>query len=592
VLLAAGVVGCANKTEGAAPADAPADNAASSDATEEEAPDALAVQAAERAARLDLARAAYDSGAWEGGDLYAASIRTSVMNVPAWPEETDGGGPPPADGTEDREGGPYRLGYFRHGSHVPFFPEPVPNDDCPEGWYELLSGGFVCGKYTSPDPKAPSVKFAANPPNLAEAMPYKYGYAVVDNTPVYRRVLSIKDRQKYEPELIPVLDAGAPSEEAGAPSSDDTETTPVASASASVTAPEETVPEHGKKRAPPKDAGVIKLGDLKGRGVLVRRMKKGFYVALDRAFNAAHARWWRTSEGFAIPFEKIALQSWTPDFHGSWVKVADSASLDAGGRGGSPLGSPPTEAGEVPEGNGTAALVNSGVAARYAMNDKGRMAFVGTLAKWTALELAEDPKTVDGVVFDPTTSGFWVRHMDLMIATPEPPSDLGEDEKWIDVDLGRQYLVAFEGKHPVFATRVSSGRRFPWDPTHDHPTPTGTYRIYEKHVSTTMDGDVAADGPYSIEDVPWVMYFQGSYALHGAFWHNLFGTTRSHGCVNMSPIDARELFFWVEPELPKGWHGVFQTAGHPGTRVVIHEPRRAVSSAPPAPRLAGKAGGT
>jgi lipoprotein-anchoring transpeptidase ErfK/SrfK len=87
-----------------------------------------------------------------------------------------------------------------------------------------------------------------------------------------------------------------------------------------------------------------------------------------------------------------------------------------------------------------------------------------------------------------------------------------------------------------------------------------------------MDGDVASDGPYSIEDVPWVMYFQGSYALHGAFWHNLFGSTRSHGCVNMSPLDARALFFWVEPELPTGWHGVFQTEGHPGTRVIIHEP--------------------
>ena len=87
-----------------------------------------------------------------------------------------------------------------------------------------------------------------------------------------------------------------------------------------------------------------------------------------------------------------------------------------------------------------------------------------------------------------------------------------------------------------------------------------------------MDGDVASDGPYSIEDVPWVMYFPGSYALHGAFWHNLFGTTRSHGCVNMSPIDAREIFFWTEPHLPKGWHGVFQSEANKGTRVVIHEP--------------------
>jgi hypothetical protein len=392
------------------------------------------------------------------------------------------------------------------------------------------------------------VRFAANPPNIADAMPYRYGYSVTDNTPVYRRVLSLLDRQKFEPELIPpppkAADASAPSSSPA----DDTDTQGDESAS------EHTTP---KNKHAVKDAGTVKLGDLKGRGVLVRRMMKGFYVALDRAFNAAHARWWRTAEGFAIPFERVALQGWSPGFHGSWVKPADPANLDGG---------------DVPEGNGRAALVNSSYAARFTPNDKGKMGFTTALPKWTALELSGEAKTIDGVVFELTTSGFWVRIMDLMIATPEPPPDLAEEEKWIDVDLKRQFLVAFEGKHPVYATRVSSGRRTSWDPEHDHPTPTGTFRIYEKHVSTTMDGDVAADGPYSIEDVPWVMYFQGSYALHGAFWHNLFGTTRSHGCVNMSPIDAREIFFWSEPSLPKGWHGVFQTSGRPGTRVVIHEP--------------------
>jgi lipoprotein-anchoring transpeptidase ErfK/SrfK len=544
-----------------------------------DAPDEAEVAAAERSARLASARASFDAGAWEGGDLFAAAMRTSVMNSPAWPDDPDAGGTsskPGSPGGEPKDSGAYRLGYVRHGSHVPYFPDPISNDDCPDGWYELLSGGFVCGKYTSPDPRAPSVKFAANPPNLTEAMPYKYGYAVADNTPVYRRVLSLLDRQKYEPELIPPPpDAGTSTEGA---SGADASTTAVAEDTDNPAGGDETTPERGKKHGSkdlPKDAGIVKLSDLRGRGVLVRRMKRGFYVALDRSFNAAHARWWRTSEGFAIPFEKIALQSWTPDFHGSWVKRKEHTE---GPRPPTPEAADAADAGEAsepaddPAGNGTAALVNSGFAARYTLNDKGKMAMTGPLPKWTALELADDPKTEGGVVFDPTTSGFWVRHMDLMVATPEPPPDLGEDEKWIDVDLGRQYLVAFEGKHPVFATRVSSGRRFPWDPTHDHPTPTGSYRIYEKHVSTTMDGDVAADGPYSIEDVPWVMYFQGSYALHGAFWHNLFGSTRSHGCVNMSPLDARELFFWVEPELPAGWHGVFQTAGHPGTRVIIHEP--------------------
>jgi lipoprotein-anchoring transpeptidase ErfK/SrfK len=548
---AMGLVACKGENA-AATADAVATDAAADAAprpAEDAAPDVSAD--AEHAARVELARASLDAGTWEGGDLYAATIRTSVMSSPAWPDDPDAG---PVDPPSTA----FRLGYLRHGSHVPYFPEAIVNDECPEGWYELLAGGFVCGKYTSPDPKAPSVKFAANPPNLAEAMPYKYGYSTVANTPVYRRVLSLLDRQRYEPELIPPPPSTSASAtpgslpDASTPTSGEDTDTPAPSDEPAADRPS------SKSRHPAKDAGPpVKLGDLKGRGVLVRRMMRGFYVALDRSFNAAHARWWRTAEGFAIPFEKIALQGWSPDFHGSWVKPLDAASADGG---------------ELPEGNGTAALVNTAYAARYVPNAKGKLGYTTALPKWTALELSGDAETLDGVSMQQTTSGFWVRTVDLMVATPQPPSDLAEGEKWIDVDLGRQLLVAFEGTHPVYATRVSSGRRFPWDPTHDHPTPTGTFRIYEKHVSTTMDGDVASDGPYSIEDVPWVMYFQGSYALHGAFWHNLFGTTRSHGCVNLSPIDARELFFWTEPTLPKGWHGVFQTGTRPGTRVVIHEP--------------------
>jgi lipoprotein-anchoring transpeptidase ErfK/SrfK len=88
-----------------------------------------------------------------------------------------------------------------------------------------------------------------------------------------------------------------------------------------------------------------------------------------------------------------------------------------------------------------------------------------------------------------------------------------------------------------------------------------------------MDGDgtVAGDLPYSIEDVPYVAYFEGSYALHGAFWHNNFGREMSHGCVNLSPLDAKKVFFWAEPRLPRGWHAVWSTPDNRGTLVVVHE---------------------
>jgi hypothetical protein len=72
-------------------------------------------------------------------------------------------------------------------------------------------------------------------------------------------------------------------------------------------------------------------------------------------------------------------------------------------------------------------------------------------------------------------------------------------------------------------------------------------------------------------DVPWTMFFEGSYALHGAFWHEGFGRVRSHGCINLGPTDARWLFYWAPPFLPEGWHGVHAHEGSPGTTVIVHD---------------------
>ena len=137
-----------------------------------------------------------------------------------------------------------------------------------------------------------------------------------------------------------------------------------------------------------------------------------------------------------------------------------------------------------------------------------------------------------------------------------PPKGLAPNEKWVDVNLSAQSLVAYEGDKPVYATIISSGRHNDEDKTKDHRTVQGEFRIREKHIAATMEDDGASDGPYSIQDVPWIMYFEASYALHGAFWHSKFGHEKSHGCVNMTPHDAKHVFGWAGPNLPAGWHGV------------------------------------
>jgi lipoprotein-anchoring transpeptidase ErfK/SrfK len=84
------------------------------------------------------------------------------------------------------------------------------------------------------------------------------------------------------------------------------------------------------------------------------------------------------------------------------------------------------------------------------------------------------------------------------------------------------------------------------------------------------DDDKPGESPFELRDVPYVQYFEGGYALHAAYWHDAFGTARSHGCINLSPIDARRVFLFTEPAVPDGWHGVSIPVGQ-GTLVVVHK---------------------
>ena len=146
------------------------------------------------------------------------------------------------------------------------------------------------------------------------------------------------------------------------------------------------------------------------------------------------------------------------------------------------------------------------------------------------------------------------------------PAQVGASGKWIDVDLGRQSVVAYEGTHSVRVFAVSTGLP-------ESPTVTGTFRIRLKMPTQDMTGGSRAGGDaYLLEDVPWVQYFFQDYAFHGTFWHNTFGYPASRGCINMRSADAEWLFAWTGPEYDlEGplWQG--PTAGNPGTVVVIHD---------------------
>jgi hypothetical protein len=161
--------------------------------------------------------------------------------------------------------------------------------------------------------------------------------------------------------------------------------------------------------------------------------------------------------------------------------------------------------------------------------------------------------------------GEWVRARDLHMPTPAaPPSGLGPDDRWVDVDTETQILTAYEGSRPVWSTLVSTGRG-------PNSTPRGTFRIWAKLATGEMsdEGEDIDDEPYLMQGVPWVMYFNEGVALHGAYWHDRFGARRSHGCVNLAPRDAAWLFGWARPHLPAGWTGVLPARSEPGSIVVV-----------------------
>jgi hypothetical protein len=163
----------------------------------------------------------------------------------------------------------------------------------------------------------------------------------------------------------------------------------------------------------------------------------------------------------------------------------------------------------------------------------------------------------------------WVRERDVRgPRRATPPESVRPGERWIDVDLERQVLTAYVGARAVFATLISSGRG---PEGSELATPRGEHRIWVKLRSSDMDNleNLEARESYAIQAVPWVMYFERGYGLHGTFWHRAFGRVQSHGCVNLTPRDAKRLFDWTSPRLPSGWSAVFPTEYEPGTLVRV-----------------------
>ena len=414
------------------------------------------------------------------------------------------------------------LGYMRRGSQFRAKTR-VNGPGCSQGWHEVPGHGFVCqgvGYQIGQDVQ--TFEGSPVPPALDDALPYAYARTLRDDVAQYLTIPTPEQRveaARLFQQLHAADDRAHPAHADGAH--------------------DESV------SAPPPPGQAADVGRLSATPALPEflrmRMLKGFYVSLDRIENdSANNEFYRTIRGGYVDSSTLT-EPQLPTMRG--VVLGGAWQLPV-------------------------AFVYRTGAHRFHVNPvNGNLIDDGAIGRQTPMIVANETFVNKTKTYVMSDEGVLVRDPAVrLIHTVPRPESVTEHDRWVHIDLSQQSLVAYEGDTPVFVTLVSSGKEH-------FETPQGLFQIQSKHVSTTMDmsSDENPEGAYSIEDVPWTMYFSGNYALHGAFWHNNFGAVRSHGCVNLSPIDARWLFQWSTPTLPASWHGVFGDRQHPGTWVYITE---------------------
>jgi lipoprotein-anchoring transpeptidase ErfK/SrfK len=492
-----------------------------------------------------------------------------------------------------------KLGYLRVGAKVARSAEAAGHRRCKGGWYAIQPRGYVCvGEDATIDVEDPLLRAAERRPRLDRPLPYRYGF-VRAVLPLYLRVPTSQRQFKSEFKLKDHLEWFKEHR-------DEVQT-------AGLGAWDVPVDNHGRtivgKRlgelGREKNSSEMNLGELFGNldpkedrwpfwlrpgerlipnisgfqvpeySVFADRARRHTGLAFVGSFSTdemyLRRRFAITTDLRLAPTTKVKPDSASP-WHG--VEIGRDVNMPfvfANTRG--------VDAFSV--GNGVSEVT-------------------GTLKRRSVHELAGKVRKVEGERYLKLKDGRWVKDDDvgLVVRPAKWPTVAKKGEKWIEVDISEQTLVLWEGQKAVFATLVSTGKPGIGDPEKTTATARGSFKIYAKHISATMDSDEGAskrkphlkpgdpgyvatkgDGAYGktlrrghglfkLRDVPHIQYFHKNYAIHGAYWHDVFGIPRSHGCINLAPADSLRVFMWTSPAVPDGWHGVNTENG---TTVIVHK---------------------
>lgn len=438
------------------------------------------------------------------------------------------------------------IGFLRAGAIVEADPRPMGTAGCPKGWRRIKPFGYVClGDEATLDLAHPIVRASTRRPDVTQKLPYMYG-VVVRGGPAYARLPTEKALATWEPHLERHYAKWAKDEESGATYGLDLwlkwkpDVKPLPALEAleqKVTDPD--VPWFLKDGGQvPNLSGLVKSSDA----VKIDEIVKRNGVAFVDSFLYEGRRYNVSTDLRVMPADRFRPIRGS-DFHG--YRIGKDIDFPF-------------------------ALVRMRGAKQYLWSEsKRKMVADGDLEWRSAVALTGKQKLLGGVLHYETKDGHYVddRHAGRIDPAKRMPAWGKHGEKWIDVNISKQVLVAYEGVTAVYATLVSSGEAGLGDPDKTRSTKRGIFRIHTKFITATMDSNVVGE-EFELRDVPYVQYFENGYALHGAYWHDVFGQPKSHGCINLAPEDARRLFWWSDPEVPPGWHGVAKSLT--GTVVFIH----------------------
>lgn len=450
-----------------------------------------------------------------------------------------------------------KIGYLRAGATVLRAEKPAAFDDCQAGYYRVAPAGYMCAaEEATLDMKHPILRALTRRPDLGKPMPYPYAF-VRAIAPNYYRVPTVKEQLQYEMKLKEHLRSYKRLKKKWDEITVGANDVPLDPQGNAVGEPPSAPPEradneiyggNGDDAIPWFFQGGRKIPNISSfkapdYAIITNRVARHAGIALIGTFMGEDRRFAVTTDARLIPTSKIkpALGS---TFHG--VDLTKEWHLPV-------------------------AFVRKPDASRYDTSERS-LKRTGPLPLHIAVQLTGKSTRIGEARLVEAQDGTWLKDDDLAIAAKpsELPSFATGTRKWLDVSIIGQTLVLYEGNKAVYATAVSTGRDGLGDPKKTHSTIRGTFKIREKHVTTTMDAH-EVDNKFELRDVPWVQYFEAGYALHAAPWHDEYGKPRSHGCINLSPIDARRIFMWTDPPLPTDWHAVYASEStSEGTTVNVH----------------------